>query len=354
MSRQANEDMFLLARQSRGLKANQLAEDIGVSPTYISKIEKGTLQPSEEKINDIASRLNYPVSLFFRTEHVRGSDSACTYYRKQKTMPAPLIAVIESQMHLAQIQVLGLLTDLDIESPNEFLALDPDEFDNDPRKMAMAVRRTWRIPNGPIRDLTSVIESAGAVVIFRDFGTLKLDGMSCRYKGMPPLFFVNASIPMDRARFTLAHELGHLVMHSRFPAGDPEQEAHEFASEFLMPAAEIKHDLVNLDMRKLASLKIHWGTSMQSIVMAAKSLGLLDQMSVKKFFQQFSRRGWRSNEPYEPTKELPGLLPLAIKTRQTEWKSTVEDLAELSDLEVDEFRTLYMPEEKSPRLRLVR
>jgi Zn-dependent peptidase ImmA (M78 family) len=47
-----------------------------------------------------------------------------------------------------------------------------------------------------------------------------------------------------RARFSLAHEIGHAVLHwDRFdaPEGpDAEREAHRFAAALLMPAAEIR------------------------------------------------------------------------------------------------------------------
>jgi hypothetical protein len=40
----------------------------------------------------------------------------------------------------------------------------------------------------------------------------------------------------DRDRFTLAHELGHLVLHSRRDSAAAEWEANRFASAILMPA----------------------------------------------------------------------------------------------------------------------
>ena len=69
---------------------------------------------------------------------------------------------------------------------------------------------------------------------------------------------------------TLAHELGHLVMH-RFPSPDMENEAHAFASAFLMPAGDIRPYLQSrrIDLQLLASLKPEWRVSMQSIIMRA-------------------------------------------------------------------------------------
>lgn len=63
-------------------------------------------------------------------------------------------------------------------------------------------------------------------------------------------------------RFDAAHELGHLVLHPDTEPGSKivEQQAHAFASEFLMPAAEITHQLPRrIDWPTLHDLKQHWG-----------------------------------------------------------------------------------------------
>uniref|UniRef100_UPI000A5CA4A8 ImmA/IrrE family metallo-endopeptidase n=1 Tax=Vibrio campbellii TaxID=680 RepID=UPI000A5CA4A8 len=69
-----------------------------------------------------------------------------------------------------------------------------------------------------------------------------IDAMSQRIDGMPVLFFVNVNAPADRLRHTLAHELGHMVLHTITFADDDEmeQEADAFAGAFLVPADEIR------------------------------------------------------------------------------------------------------------------
>ncbi len=255
-------------------------------------------------------------------------------------------------MFLTQLQVATLMRDLEIEAANQFMTLDIEDYEADPRKVAQIVRRLWRVPPGPIRNLVRLIESAGAVVTFRDFGTPKLDGMSCWPKGCPPLFFVNSQIPMDRARFALAHELAHLVMHATPPAGDPEVEAQEFASEFLMPAADIAVDLRDLRVGKLPSLKAHWGTSMQAIIQAASSLGFASPGKVKSLYVQLSRQGYRTSEPFPPPQEEPTILRDALRVHQLDHKYDIEDLAELAQLWPDEFKDLYQPDLGLRQLRL--
>jgi Zn-dependent peptidase ImmA (M78 family) len=311
--------------------------------------------PSAGTLSSLADHLGFPVSLFFRPEHLRGSDSICFHHRKQKTMPAPLLDRLESQMFLADLQVSSILRDLEIEAPNEFVTLDPQDYeDGSPRLIAQIVRRLWHIPPGPIRNVVQIIESAGAVVVFRDFQTPKLDGLSCWPRDSVPLFFINSQLPMDRARFTLAHELGHLVMHATPPADDPEVEAHDFASELLMPAAEIGPDLRDLRATRLPNLKAYWGTSMASIVKAAASLGFASPGTVKSLYVQLSRRGYHTDEPFAPPREEPTILRDALAVQLQERGFTVSELAALADLLPDEFVATYLPGEPSiPQLRLL-
>src|SRR5437870_1642062 len=91
-----------------------------------------------------------------------------------------------------------------------------------------AFRRRSRSPTIPIHNMIRTVESAGALVYRVDFATRLLDAVSHWSPGMPPLFFLNDDAPPDRLRFSLAHELGHVVMHS-VPTDNMEKEADRFA-----------------------------------------------------------------------------------------------------------------------------
>ena len=349
----ANPEMIVLARQSRGYTQGALAKELDVSQGLLSKVEHGSTLALEPLMDDLGQALKYPVSFFYRPERVRGSDSICFHHRKRSSMPVRLLDTTEAQMYVTQLHVKSLLEDLDIEAPNQFLTFDLDEHGGDPRRVAQVLRRLWGIPSGPITNLVRVIEAAGGVVVFRNFGTAKLDGMSCWPRKCPPLFFINAAIPMDRARLTLAHELGHLLMHGKEPTMDPEGEATGFASEFLAPAAEIGPALRNLAFRQLPGLKAHWRLSMSAIVMAAKNSGALPPSRIRSLMMQLSQYGYRTSEPFPLPQEEPGLLNQAISVHMQENGHTVEDLAAFVDLNLDEFRTLYMPPPRTGGLRVL-
>ena len=78
-------------------------------------------------------------------------------------------------------------------------------------------------------------------MVAEDFGLMtgggRVDGLS-QWVADSPVMLVNSRAPTDRLRLTLAHELGHICLHSDELGGDPEVEANDFAAEFLRGPAD--------------------------------------------------------------------------------------------------------------------
>lgn len=92
----------------------------------------------------------------------------------------------------------------------------------------------------------------GALVISRELvapisldssvESVPVDAVSCMPEGEETLVLLSSGTPAERQRFTLAHELGHMVMHL-IPHPDQEKQANSFAAELLMPARDIRGGL---------------------------------------------------------------------------------------------------------------
>ena len=134
------------------------------------------------------------------------------------------------------------------------------------------------------------------MIIEKDFGTPRVDGLS-QWIGDHPIMLINKSASVDRKRLTLAHELGHLVLHNGLGCEDPEREANEFAAEFLMPAHVIKPDLRPVTLGRLRDLKRVWGVSMQALCERSYSLGVLTAADRTRLYKAMNARGWRTSEP---------------------------------------------------------
>ncbi len=132
---------------------------------------------------------------------------------------------------------------------------------------ARSLREMWMLPAGPIADMVELLEANRGIVLPCDFGTDLIDAMSQRIEGLLILFLVNINSPSDRLRHTLAHELGHMILHTITVKSDEEMEdeADAFAGAFLLPADEIRPQLRRFDLRQLADLKLYWKVSSRPV-----------------------------------------------------------------------------------------
>jgi Zn-dependent peptidase ImmA (M78 family) len=170
----------------------------------------------------------------------------------------------------------------------------------DPARAAAITRSSLGLdPETPVSDLVRTLERAGVLVLSLPVAGGRHDAYS--FWGGPaldiPVIVLFRGVPPDRLRFSVAHELGHLVLH-RAPTPNVEREAHAFASHFLLPDDAVLREFPRpLTLTDVARLKPRWGVAMQAVVMAAARAGVIDDRQKRQLFQQISRRGWRKAEP---------------------------------------------------------
>ena len=296
--RQINPAWLIVARQSRGLTQHELAQLLDVNQGWLSRVESGLRGVSDDKLVALARLLGYPVEFFTQEELVYGRGVGEIFHRKRQDVPNKLLDKIYARVVIRRTALSRLLRSVEIESEG-FPRHDVGEFAGTVEDIARAVRMQWGVPRGPVPNLTTLIEHAGGIVIPFDFGTRRIDAMSLWPLHMPPLFFVNIASPGDRLRFTLCHELGHIVMHQRDVNEDMERQADRFAAEFLMPAGEIAPYLANLSLPKLGTLKLQWKVSMAALLMRGTTLSATTPRHAKTLWTQMSSNGFRMREPEE-------------------------------------------------------
>jgi Zn-dependent peptidase ImmA (M78 family) len=188
------------------------------------------------------------------------------------------------------------------------------------------------------------IEDAGGLVARRLLAGRGLDAVSQRPATGNPVLLAHATAPADRQRFTLAHEIGHVVMH-RLPAAGQEQQANQFASEFLMPARDIRTHLSGrLDLARFLELKAIWGVSAAALAHRAHGLGAVSDWQYRQLQIEMSALGYRTSEPSPLTPERPAALPRIVKGL-TQRGYTAADLAQLTHLSEGEFSGLYVSDD---------
>jgi len=341
MSDTVNGEMIQLAREARALTQTQLSEKTQISQASISKFERGELGVSEEQLQRLATVLDYPTSFFCRRNRLFGLSISGVYHRKRKSLSVLALKRIQAEINIRTMEVQTLLEGAELESENEFCGFDVEDFHGDVEYIAALLRAKWRLPLGPVKSVIGAIESAGGIVVKCDFGTRKLDAQSHWIPGMPPLFFVNRDIPADRLRFTLSHEIGHIVMH-RIPTPNIEEEADLFASAFLMPRDEIMSELSPFSLERAMRLKRVWKVSIAALIMRAHHLGVIPEWKKRKLFTRMSAAGYRTKEPVTFEAEEAATVRRLIETYQKGMGYGTRELASQLALSEDEFRCRYL------------
>ncbi len=345
----AHGDMLRLARQLRGFQQTDAAKRLGVDQSLLSRFENGMVDIRDELVSRAAKIYNLPASFFLQTEPVYGAPvSVHPMWRKKADVSARELDSVIAELNVRVMHLRRLLDGADVVHTNDLPRLDVDDY-GDPAKIAAVVRAHWRIPRGPIRDLTLYAEKAGVVVAHSALNGASISGVTFATPGLPALVVLNSDQPADRMRFTLAHELGHLIMH-RFPNPNMEKEANNFASALLLPSADIRPHFVGrkIDLALLASLKPEWRVSMGAILMAASNLGFLTENQKQYLWKQMSARGYRLREPPELDfdRETPTVIASLLNVHQEGLGFSVGDLVNLLRVPPSDLRSFYEVEDK--------
>lgn len=334
-------DLIVLARESRGLTQIALAARLDLSQGHLSKIESGMLPASEVMLERLGGALGYPAHFFTLREPIYGPGTSEFFHRKRSAMSARLLARIHALVNIRRIQVARMLRAVELDE-DLIPELNLEDFADSPEQVARAVRATWSLPRGPVMDLTEVVEAAGGVAIPIDFGTQLTDAVGRYVPGMPPLFFINPDAPADRTRLTLAHELGHMVMH-RVPNAAMEEQAFRFGAELLMPEQDIGADFDGLTLDKLVWLKRRWRVSMGALLKRAETLGRIQPRRARYLWMTMSKMGYRTREPAEAdiAPEIPHTLKDIVDAHVRQLGYSAEELAYLVALMPSELETTY-------------
>jgi Zn-dependent peptidase ImmA (M78 family)/DNA-binding XRE family transcriptional regulator len=336
---QINFKMVEIARISRGLSQVELAEKVGVEQGTISKIETGLLSIKEDLVDKLCHVLNYPKSFF--AENITVLSPLLTHYRKRKSLTNFKLDFIEYNIYVKKHLIKKLLKSANI--PNKIFHVSPDE--HDPEDIARIVRQRWNVQRGPIKSMVSLLESVGVIILQIEQNDEKLDGEMIPDENNLPVIYINKNLTGDRQRFTLAHELGHLIMHggSYIPSIEfAEIESDNFAAEFLMPADEIRYQLnEKMSFPQLGDLKRYWKVSMAALVRRAKDLNVIEQTRYTSLNVQLSKAGYKKKEPeFDVLPDKPTIFKQLISVHLNELGYTMNELSNYLSINLNEMKEM--------------
>lgn len=344
-------ERFKSARLMNGFSLQDLADalDNKLSRQALHRYEKGEVIPDSEKINMLSKTLNVSPDYFFRTTKVELSEIK---YRKLKKMSQKKVAVINeaTKEYLSRYLELEEIIGLPHNFENPLIDFGVVTTSEQVNEAAELLREKWSLGTGPIFNVVELLENKNIKVVRLNVDE-DFDGLQTFVNGSIPIMAYNekkANKP-DRIRFTLFHELAHLLLvFGDVTEKQKETLCHEFAGAMLLPENAIRVELGNhrskLSTLELCNIKKQYGISMQAIVMRAKACGIINDYYTKQFFFLIKQLNWKIDEPVEyqgieESNRFEQLLFRALVENQI----SMSKAASLSNKSLAEFKKEHQP-----------
>lgn len=301
------------ARLSRGYSTADIAELLDISKQAVSQYELGKLTPSDAILLQLASVLDYPVAFFRKDLPSINASKSPVFFRSRKTATskAKLAAKVKIDIYKEIIDYFGKYLDFPavnlpkIEYERDYNGLSDEQIE----EYAVYLRKFWKLGNGPIPNLMNVIQENGIMVSVMKIGHNKVDALSLWNDGTPYIFVSGDKESNANLRFSIAHELGHLLLHADYFTDEEldkkvideqlESEANKFAAAFLMPADTFSPDICSSSIDYFIQLKMKWLSAVSSMIYRCDDLNLLTENQIRYLKSQMTKRRYWHKEPLD-------------------------------------------------------
>lgn len=294
------------AREARGFTNEDFAEVLGVSKQSIAQYETGQITPSSTVMAKIIAHTAQP-PIFFVTRPTRAGQAISPFWRSLKRMElhhrrritrrlewaADIVNFIEQFIHIPDVNV-----------PHFDQSVLDDDNAEIIEQAAERLRDMWGLGRGPLLNLVSKLEENGIILVYESVECADMDAVSAWQGGRPFILFSSDVKSGPRTSYNLAHELGHIVLHSGVDVNDKniskiEKQANYFAGALLMPRESFGAELIGTSIGYLKSLKSRWGVAISAMAYRARELGIFNANQQGYIMKQLNALKIRIQEPLD-------------------------------------------------------
>lgn len=292
-----------LARTQAGLSLRGLATALNGSVSYeqVRLYEAGKHLPEGDRLVALARALNVRLDFLLATsrpalEHPK--------FRKLAKLRISEKSALEAQVQVELERYLDLEEIMAVQTPFE----NPIQSKRVRTKKEIEVaagefRSGWKLGVEAIHGLAGVCEDHGIRIIeVRAPGAFV--GLS-GWAGQIPFVVLNESLNADlcRKRFTLLHELAHLLLDlEEVPHKEEEKLCNAFAGAVLVPEDTLRREFFTTSGKKLKSLtpremvdfKEINGISIAALLKRAEEVGLVTPQTSREFWIKYSMAGYKT------------------------------------------------------------
>jgi Zn-dependent peptidase ImmA (M78 family)/transcriptional regulator with XRE-family HTH domain len=321
------------AVKARGLTWKDLADAADVRTSTLSEYKNEKATPSPEQLRKIAAALEFPEAFFLQPVTVGAKLTGPRLFRAPSSLTKR--AAEQAETRLSLMSECLVFSDRFLRTPEssflqsyshieEPLLLDNSQIE----AIAVSVREKLGYGLQPITNLVRTLEKSGiAILRYESLTNVKIDGLSQHSELGRPLcaIFAREEPSLSREYFSLAHELGHIVLHARISesrfdsladAKSLEDQANRFASAFLLPAAPFLAALAAPTLNFFAYLKRQWRASIAAMIRRCYDLNRIDRDEYSRLNIRLSQKRWKVREPLDDVFEIehPVLLKQVFST----------------------------------------
>ena len=286
---------LLWARDHRMMTRAELAQACGLSLSALAGYEQGRKAPSKESQKKLADALGVAPH-FFRLPELDDVPEAAVSFRKASKSSKRHQRAARGDARMAVELFEAVEQHFTLPAPRI-----PSITGETPELAADLLRAEWHLGDRPIAHMMSLLESKGVRILSLDHRYKDIDAF-CFVREEVPYVLVSTTKSGERQRFDLAHELGHLVMHSdddeEVGSKEREAQANAFASAFLMPASRVRAQGMRAAATgRIVKAKAYWRVSAMAMTRRLHDLDLLTDWQYRSASIELTRQGYRSGEP---------------------------------------------------------
>lgn len=329
-------------RLLKNLSLKEAGNLLNMTATAISKYEKGEILPDSKKLIDFSNA--YEVKSIDLLKVYNAPEMKFDSFRKKKRLTGQNLELLEE---LIQDEVTKYLEVIEMNNINTSIKLKQYSCNSieEAEKAANDFRNYIKISNKqPISDLINILENLGIIIIqiknpnnrFDDF-----DGLSEMVNSIPVIVLLDGIKDGARQRFTIAHELGHLVLNISDEKLDKEKLCNRFASALLMPKEAVINEFGisrgNISFFELIAFKNEFKVSYSAIIYRLKDLSIISEYLYKKLSIFLSKKiGKNDPKPIQP--EVSYQFKRIVYKLEADEIISLNKACELLGVTIDEYK----------------
>jgi len=286
-----------------------LARAMSLNPSTVSRWEDGSSAPDPETLTRLAAFLGVRPEFFFRPEHVSARP---TFLRSLSSTLVRDLQYQSAQMRWLQeiSHAVEHYVDLPpVDIPDVMAGASYHQLrDEDLERIALDLRRHWRLGDGPCGDMVQLLERFGFIVGVIEMGTVKLDGL-CSWSPVddrPHILLASDKMSFARRQMDAAHEMAHAILHRDVTEEQLkrdlkliETQAFRLASAFLLPSTTYPVEMRFPSLATMVTAKERWRVSIKAQIKRLADLDVIPGDFATHLYKLYSAKGWTKEEPFD-------------------------------------------------------